>query len=123
MLLCSDPIRAYLLDGECIKEWCRNALGREQSHLLQVRPCQCAAQLIPACYIPMEASPWPYRASKIRPSELRPSSSSLQVQLWTPAICTVEAFLMICRGCLEASAALQGRGACTRPWGAWPPWR
>ena len=34
--MCSDPIKAYLLDGECVKEWSHNALEREQSHLLQV---------------------------------------------------------------------------------------
>ena len=56
MLLCSDPIRAYLLDGECVKEWCCSALAREQSHLLQVTPCKCAAQLISAYSIPTDAS-------------------------------------------------------------------
>ena len=56
MLLCSDPIRAYLLDGECVKEWCHNALTREQSHLLQVTPCKCAARLILAYTNPNEAS-------------------------------------------------------------------
>ena len=34
--MCSDPVKAYLLDGECVKAWSHNALEREQTHLLQV---------------------------------------------------------------------------------------
>ena len=79
MLLCSDPIRAYLLDGECVKEWCRNALAREQSHLLQVRPCRCAAQPILAYINSKEASARPSIASETHQSQLRHSTSSLQV--------------------------------------------
>ena len=36
--MCSDPIKAYLLDGECVKAWSHNALEREQTLLLQARP-------------------------------------------------------------------------------------
>jgi hypothetical protein len=42
----SDPVKAYLLDGECVKEWCCNALEREQTHLLQVQCITLPAFLI-----------------------------------------------------------------------------
>ena len=58
-LMCSDPIKAYLLDGECVKDWAHNALDREQSHLLQVCLPAAGAALILGVALPTPVEIWP----------------------------------------------------------------